>query len=580
MDTVEKLCSYEIVLTTYDVLSSEYHYAQEIPMRNMRHERVYEIKRSPLMEISWWRCCLDEAQMVDGGVSNAARLAQDIPRVNSWAVSGTPVRKDVDDLHGLLLFLRYAPFNEYKDAWLRVLHFNHLVFDSIFRKISLRHTKEIVNDEVALPRQRRVVVTIPFTQVERHNYADLFEQMCKECSLAPTGEPLGDSQPDLQKLGRWLIRLRQTCLHPEAGEANRQAFGVGNGPPRSIGKVLDVMIDQIHTSIRADERNLLASRIKRGQILDHENMVEPALALWESVLKDLKVIITECRTALVDAQKHANENGETSAATRRKGKRKADEYEEIETLEDTTEDADPKSSELSGLKMRLRTFLELEHACLFWIATAYYQRHEKFTASDNLSDDEKQQVAQYQEMEAKYYELAKRTRLEMMREARAQATRLMDVVQKKANAQAFVEIPPFESLGGGGGIESRRIFEAMDELSEQLDNQAALIDEWREKLIQLLLKPLVDSEDDQELKGDEFEVSVEEQERSTLPLIYLLVLLIGLNQASRFCRRSVLLWRTVTSAGHPTKTRWLTEKQRRPLGVLTASTTVFSRSLS
>ena len=152
----------DIVLTTYNVLGREIHYADgaqvryhhirlqlaervsfiEIvfchatnrardhyadttsllqPERNMRQEKRYARKRSPLTQIDWWRVVLDEAQMVENGVSNAAKVAQLIPRQNAWAVSGTPVKKDAKDLYGLLIFLRYQPYCLSASLWDRLV---------------------------------------------------------------------------------------------------------------------------------------------------------------------------------------------------------------------------------------------------------------------------------------------------------------------------------------------------------------------------------------------------------------------------------------------------------------------------
>lgn len=59
----------DVVLTTYNVLAKEVYYA-ETPDRGLRHEKRYEKRLSPLTQLLWWRVILDEAQMVESGVSN------------------------------------------------------------------------------------------------------------------------------------------------------------------------------------------------------------------------------------------------------------------------------------------------------------------------------------------------------------------------------------------------------------------------------------------------------------------------------------------------------------------------------
>lgn len=80
---VYRLRHHDVILSSYPVLSKEIHYA-EAPVRDLRHEKKYEKRLSPLIQICWWRVVLDEAQMVESGVSNAAKVANLIPRENAW----------------------------------------------------------------------------------------------------------------------------------------------------------------------------------------------------------------------------------------------------------------------------------------------------------------------------------------------------------------------------------------------------------------------------------------------------------------------------------------------------------------
>lgn len=118
---VEDLLQYDIVLSTYNVLAREIWYAKPLPKRSLRHEKKFKQRRSPLVQINWWRVCLDEAQMVEGGVSNAAVVARSIPRRNAWAITGTPLRRDHRDIFGLFLFLRLEPYAGSWKLWERMI---------------------------------------------------------------------------------------------------------------------------------------------------------------------------------------------------------------------------------------------------------------------------------------------------------------------------------------------------------------------------------------------------------------------------------------------------------------------------
>ena len=235
------LATKDVVICSYSTLAKELHYAVDPPDRNLRR-RVsrHERPRSPLVRVHWWRVCLDEAQMVESGVSAAAQVASFLPRENAWAVSGTPLRKNVEDLFGLLVFLKYRPFCDSSIIWRRLISEHRTVFQQIFGRIALRHSKDKVRNELRLPPQRRVVITTPFTTIEEQNYNALFEEMCQDVECATDGSPLND-QWELrlvaEKMRSWLVRLRQTCLHPQVGGRNKRALGRGNAPLRTVAEV-------------------------------------------------------------------------------------------------------------------------------------------------------------------------------------------------------------------------------------------------------------------------------------------------------------------------------------------------------
>lgn len=93
---IGKLRNHDVVVTTYNVLTSELDYALGEPDRARRKPRKYHRPRSPLTQLCWWRVCMDEAQMIESGVSKAATLARLLPRVNAWGVTGTPVKDSVE----------------------------------------------------------------------------------------------------------------------------------------------------------------------------------------------------------------------------------------------------------------------------------------------------------------------------------------------------------------------------------------------------------------------------------------------------------------------------------------------------
>ncbi|RKP11462.1 SNF2 family N-terminal domain-containing protein, partial [Piptocephalis cylindrospora] len=101
-----RLAQADIVLVSYDVLRREVHYARP-PSQMVRRGKISESRiPRPLLSILWWRVCLDEAQMVEGGVSTVSEMACAIPRIHRWAISGTPFKHTIGDIRQVLLFLQ------------------------------------------------------------------------------------------------------------------------------------------------------------------------------------------------------------------------------------------------------------------------------------------------------------------------------------------------------------------------------------------------------------------------------------------------------------------------------------------
>ena len=486
-EMIDRLLSQDVVLVTYPVLSREIHFAAEVPDRNFRQAKQYERKTSPLVKLHWWRVVLDECQMVESGVNQAARVVNQIPRRNAWAVSGTPVKKDANDLFGLLTFLRLAPYCWSTKLWRGLIEDYRDVSRQLFRKIALRHSKEQVKKDIQLPPQKRIVITVPFTQIEEQYYSNLFQQMCDECGLDLKGAPLReDWDPNdpvvVERMRSWLVRLRQVCLHPEVGGRNRRALG-GEGPLRTVAEVLQVMIDQNEASTRAEERNLHITQLKWGQRLEHAKKPQEALVIWQNVYKQAHQAVQECRKQYEQAL-------------------------EVAWSSSPEKEEDAADARIGAVRNRLRSALEVEHMCTFFIASAYYQ----IKTDENQTEPGSDRFKELEKLETETYEKAKVMRTEMLTETQSKADTFMTKIDAKAKNESFVTIPNFKDLSVHGGIESHDVIRRIHRLFDTLNLQAEALDEMREELTKLLLIPLVDREND-ELQGDEYEASTKQQDK-------------------------------------------------------------------
>ncbi|KAH7489735.1 hypothetical protein FOMA001_g3497 [Fusarium oxysporum f. sp. matthiolae] len=489
----DELAGHDIILTTYSVLSSELHFTTAPPERSRRHARVYDRPRSPLVQISWWRVCLDEAQMIESGYSQPAKVARVLPRINAWGITGTPVKNDVEDLQGLLLFLQYEPYCSVNQIWQDLIRHHKSVFQRLFNRIAIRHTKSMVRDELVLPSQKRFVISMPFTAVEEQHYQSLYREMAEACGLSLEGAPIVDGwkpEDHEEDMRTWLVRLRQTALHPEVAGYNRRTLGNSkNRPMRTVDEVLDAMLEQSESAIRSDERAYLSSKLTRGQLYENSPRVKEALEIWLSGRDEAQKLVSKSRDELKSLT----------------GSRLRPASHEDSDIDDDSEVEE--KGQLFESRRRLRGALEMYHRAVFFCANAYFQIRE----NPEMTEPESEEFLRIKKLEDEHYEEAKAIRREILQEPHHKATRLMAKVAQKASEQSFVEIPEL-TVNEERGIESGRIVDDLEALYGELNDQANAIDEWREHLVRLVLKPLVDEEDDAETTGDEYGESAKIQD--------------------------------------------------------------------
>ncbi|EFR01745.1 hypothetical protein MGYG_04745 [Nannizzia gypsea CBS 118893] len=506
------LASYDIVLMTYSVMNTEIYYAEDPPDRSSRHTKRVPTRKSPLVQISWWRVCIDEAQMVESQTSKPARVARIIPRCNAWAMTGTPLRKDIEDIYGLLSFLHYEPFCLSASIWKRVCTYPP-VFKSMIRKIALRHNKDIVSHELRLPKQKRVVITIPFTAVEEQHYDQLFQQMCDDCELDRSGTPRSFEwdpqllQPQtgmvISKMKSWLSKLRQACLQPKVDVAAARTLGT-SGPLRSVADVLAVMIDQNETKIRAEERTLLISQIRRGQIMENALKPKESLKIWKDAAKRSGLIVQGCRDQLDEELKRRAELAKESVTKR---ELHGDDNEEDEYSEDD-ESENEQLNKLGVLRNRLRTALDAEHMCEFFMANAYYQIKTDPKITEPDSDD----FRELEKQEENGYETAKLIRREMLADTIQMVNGQINRLKAKVNKDGVFHVPGMSTTLDSIGIESRRLLDQVEDFCDSMKPHTDTFNKWLDHMANLLLQALVDEEEGSELKGDEYESSTKHQD--------------------------------------------------------------------
>ncbi|KAI0897979.1 SNF2 family N-terminal domain-containing protein [Annulohypoxylon nitens] len=494
---VPELAGKDVVITTYNVLQAEIYFATEAPERSLRHEKKYDPPKSPLTQICWWRVCLDEAQQIESGVSNAAKVAKLIPRINSWGVSGTPVKGNIKDLWGLLVFLHYEPFASSPAIWEGLITSHKHLFEPLFNRIALRHTKRAIRNELPLPRQHRYVINMPFTAVEDQRYREQYSSAVRLITRDETGEYLrqtwsNKNQWTITMMQRTLALLRQASLHPSLGPAEIMGRASRRKVLQTVEEVLDAMIEASETRIKNEQRACLLEKLKAGQILEGQQEFHSAIEVWKEVQVEIEGLIGECRKQLHEELDKAKQSDTESIVSRQ--------------IDADLDDANVPRR-VGEYRRKLRGLLDILHRALFFIASGYYQ----------LKVDEKSTVPgskEFEELEAKEisgYEAAKKVRREILHEPRAKVMSSIARIREKAAEQSFAEIPEI-AFPAYHGLESRQFLDNFQMLAAALNEQASFVDELREAIIQMLIRPLVDEEAEAEVTGEEYEDSTKLQD--------------------------------------------------------------------
>lgn len=520
--TPEEMAEYDIVITSYNVISSEIHFALYDPARPTRshviEQRSMTDYLSPLMKIQFWRVVLDEVQMVRSSVSNAAQVAKLVPRVHAWGVTGTPVTKELQDLQGILNFLRLEPWATGENAWSQLAR-SPGDFMTLFSDIAIRHTTAMVEDDIALPPQSRNLCPLPFTTIETDNYNQLYKSFLIDCNLNESGERLSeDQQIDMSRMASWLVRLRQACCHAKfgGGITKRNVNPSGSKEVKTIDEIHSAMVDQAFTEVLTEQRKKDMSMLNRGRVL-LENLKEKAKALsvfeqaTENVERTVSILQKNLKVAQEEQQKAEEERTKREESRMNLDEDEDDQREELELEEEENEE--DFADVVNMMAKRLRNWLEVLHRCYFFVATTHYQMYKKEDEDvkkeeddnkDNVKKEESEmneEDLRHRKMESEYYGKAQSIRREILQESMQKVNESTE----KLKAYSFISLKQWEG-------EEARLEEVGFEKQQihLLIEQTKVVGEWRDKLIEYLSKDVVDESADPD--GQEYEDSLNSQE--------------------------------------------------------------------
>ncbi|XP_062988155.1 helicase-like transcription factor isoform X2 [Elgaria multicarinata webbii] len=195
----------DVVLTTYNVLATDYGAKGN----------------SPLHKIKWLRVVLDEGHTVRNPNAQQTKAVLDLNSQRRWILTGTPIQNSLKDLWSLLSFLKLKPFTD-REWWHRTIQRPVTMGDqgglkrlqSLIKSITLRRTKtsKVKGKPVLkLPERKVFIQHITLTDEERLIYHSVKDESIAAISRYFSEGTVLTHYADV--LGA-LLRLRQLCCHP------------------------------------------------------------------------------------------------------------------------------------------------------------------------------------------------------------------------------------------------------------------------------------------------------------------------------------------------------------------------------
>jgi len=209
----EKIEDYDVVMTTYGVLSSDLD-------RKEKEKGKKNANSKTLFDYEWFRVILDEAHNVKEKSTKTAKAACALDSQYRWCLSGTPIQNKIDDIFSIIKFLRVDTWCEYF-LWNTYIN-KHVSNDesfellrNILRPILLRRTKKSTYSDgtciLSLPPKEINTHSIKLTNEEKQIYDYLFHRGKNQFDQIVNG---GTLQYEYAHVFELLMRLRQVCNHP------------------------------------------------------------------------------------------------------------------------------------------------------------------------------------------------------------------------------------------------------------------------------------------------------------------------------------------------------------------------------
>ncbi|CAN8098416.1 unnamed protein product [Discula destructiva] len=229
----QDLTRYDVVITTYNILVSEYGHCSDT-------------LKAGCFGVHWYRVILDEAHSIKNRNAKSTKACYALDAEYRWCLTGTPMQNNLDELQSLVKFLRITPYDDFahwRDNIDRPMKAGngHIALGrlhALLQSFMKRRTKDILKEEGALLpggkkaldeakdggtaaptsafkiTERKVVpVATKFSPAERRFYGKLEERTDRSI------EAMMKHKVSYANALVLLLRLRQACNHPRLVES-------------------------------------------------------------------------------------------------------------------------------------------------------------------------------------------------------------------------------------------------------------------------------------------------------------------------------------------------------------------------
>ena len=190
--------------------------------RKTRLESSIKKLKPPFDACLLFSIVLDEAHFIKNRHALTNRACCGISAERRWVLSGTPIQNRLEDLYGLLKFLRFEPWSVYshwktniEDVYAEEPTVGMQQLQNVLRPIMLRRTKDTVDKNgkkiCTLPSSSVAVQHVDLGPAERDFYDAIFSRSKTQFSEYIAAGNILSNYANILVL---LLRLRQSCDHP------------------------------------------------------------------------------------------------------------------------------------------------------------------------------------------------------------------------------------------------------------------------------------------------------------------------------------------------------------------------------